>query len=97
MNTYKVTLILPREQRTLAVTDDSYIMSAAEVAGLDLPFTCRAGACSTCVGTIISGTVDQSEQRFLNKDQLANKHVLLCVAYPRSDCVIKTHEERELY
>ena len=99
MTSFKITFIneLSGLKEIIDIPDDKYILDAAFEQNIELPASCREGTCSTCVAKLEKGNVDQQDQSFLDDDQIEKGYILICKAYPLSDCIIRTHAEDQLY
>lgn len=82
---------------TLEVAEDKAIYQAALEAGVQLPIGCDYGGCITCAAKLRSGKVRQPGASALNSRQSKAGYILLCVARPKTDCVIEdgvdSHDE----
>ncbi|HAC62200.1 MAG TPA: ferredoxin [Cyanothece sp. UBA12306] len=97
-HTYTVEIIHQGTTHTIEVAEDQKILEVAQDAGLELPFSCNAGVCTTCAAQIVGeGTVDQSEGMGISPELQKQGYALLCVSYPRSNLKIETEKEEEVY
>ncbi|EAN31401.1 Ferredoxin-1 [Theileria parva strain Muguga] len=94
---YAVKLVLPEGEKVIESGEDEYILESAENQGVELPYSCRGGSCSTCAATLVSGEIDNSEQSYLDDEQVKKGYCLLCTSYAKSDCTIETHKEEKLH
>ena len=97
-STYKVT-VRDRAKgitHTLEVPDDRYILQNFEKQGVELPFSCRNGACTTCAVKVVKGEISQPEAVGLSPDLQRKGYALLCVSYARSDLEVETQDEDEV-
>ncbi len=74
---------------TINVGADEPIYNAALKVGIQLPIGCEYGGCITCAAKLISGKVRQPGATAINRRQSQAGYILLCVARPKTDCVIE--------
>ncbi|MCG6133176.1 MAG: 2Fe-2S iron-sulfur cluster-binding protein [Nostoc sp. LLA-1] len=85
------------KEYNLTVPEDRYILHTAEQQGVELPFSCRNGACTTCAVKVLSGEIYQPEAVGLSPALRRQGYALLCVSYARSDLEVETQDEDEVY
>jgi ferredoxin len=94
---YTVTLVDETNNVTtsLQIGSDESILDSALDQGVDLPASCYTGTCVTCACRLLEGEVEQHGVS-LKPEEIEAGFILTCKSYPRSDCVITTHQEEAL-
>jgi ring-1,2-phenylacetyl-CoA epoxidase subunit PaaE len=84
----EVTVILDGARRTFALdrTKES-ILEAGLKHGVELPYSCKGGVCSTCRCRVVAGEVDMDVNFALEDYEVARGFVLACQSYPATDKV----------
>lgn len=67
--------------------NDKSILDAAVDAGLDAPFSCKGGVCTTCMAKMTEGSVRMDANYALTDHELKKGFILCCQAHPTSDVV----------
>ena len=96
-NTYTVEIHHQGNTQTIEVPEDQKVLVAAREAGIDLPISCEAGVCTSCAGKLLEGEVEQSDGMGLSPELQGEGYALLCVSSPRSNLVVETEKEEEVY
>jgi ring-1,2-phenylacetyl-CoA epoxidase subunit PaaE len=61
------------------------LLDAALKEGMELPYACKAGVCSTCRAMLTEGQVDMDANYALEDYEIARGYILTCQSYPTSD------------
>lgn len=67
---------------------DRTILEAGRAAGIELPYSCEAGSCSTCRARLVEGRASMRNNLILDDAELAAGYLLACQALPESDYLI---------
>ena len=91
----QVTVLMDGRRRnfTMKMNDDT-VLDAAARAGLELPFSCRAGVCSTCRTKVISGEVEMEQNYALEDWELEQGYVLACQSRCKTPTLELDYDEK---
>ena len=91
----QVTVIMDGRRRSFEMpSDGTTVLEAAEQAGLELPYSCRAGVCSTCRTRVVRGAVTMMTNYALEPWEVEAGYVLCCQALPAAAELEITYDER---
>ncbi len=85
-------LIIDGKRREVPVADGEGILDAALRAGMDLPFACKGGMCSTCRAKLVEGSAEMDVNYSLEPWELKVGFILTCQAKPTSDRVVVDYD-----
>ncbi len=83
----KVIISLYGETHEVQIDDQTTILKAATKAGIDAPFSCEAGICSTCMAKVLEGSAVMDENNILSQDEVNDGYILTCQSHPTAPVV----------
>lgn len=69
------------------------VLDAGRRAGADLPYSCKAGVCSTCRAKVVEGEVEMDRCYGLEDYEVARGFVLTCQSYPMTDRLVVDYDQ----
>jgi ring-1,2-phenylacetyl-CoA epoxidase subunit PaaE len=91
----RVTVIQDGRASQLDMTaDGENVLDAGLNHGIDLPYSCKGGVCSTCKARLVEGQVDMDITHGLEEGEIAAGYILTCQAHPISDTVVVDFDQK---
>jgi ring-1,2-phenylacetyl-CoA epoxidase subunit PaaE len=91
----EVSVLMDGRRRSFTMKmDDDTVLDAAARAGIELPFSCRAGVCSTCRTKVVAGAVEMLQNYALEDWELEQGYVLACQARCKSPTLELDYDEK---
>jgi ring-1,2-phenylacetyl-CoA epoxidase subunit PaaE len=83
----KITILLDEEETTIEMRQDEIILDVALAKGLDAPYSCQGGICSSCLAKVIEGEAVMEKNTILDDDEVAEGLILTCQAHPKTESI----------
>lgn len=78
----EITVTLDDETQTFTMPQTSSILDAVLKHGLDAPFSCQGGICSTCIARMSGGKAEMRKNQILTDSEIEEGLILTCQAHP---------------
>ena len=91
----EVTVVMDGAQRVFHMPKDQNLVDAALAQGIELPYSCKGGVCSTCRCKVTQGEVDMDINYALEDYEVARGFVLGCQSYPVSDKLVIDYDAEQ--
>jgi ring-1,2-phenylacetyl-CoA epoxidase subunit PaaE len=89
----KITVMVDDEETTFEMSQKQTILEAALKQGLDAPYSCQGGICSSCLARVTSGTAEMTKNSILTDGEIAEGLVLTCQAHPTSESIYVDYDD----
>ncbi|MFN8273772.1 MAG: ferredoxin--NADP reductase [Flavobacteriaceae bacterium] len=89
----KITILVDDEETTFEMSQKQTVLEAALKHGVDAPYSCQGGICSSCLGRITSGSAVMKKNSILTDSEIAEGLILTCQAHPTSDTLYVDYDD----
>ncbi len=89
----KITILVDDEETTFEMSQKQTILEAALKQGVDAPYSCQGGICSSCLARITTGTAVMKKNSILTDSEIAEGLVLTCQAHPTSAEIVVDYDD----
>lgn len=83
----QVTVLVDDEENTITVKENETLLDAALKSGIDAPYSCQGGVCSSCMCMVTEGEVQLLKNSILTEDEIEEGLTLACQAVPKSAAI----------
>ena len=89
----KITIMVDDEETTFEMSQKQTVLDAALKQGIDAPYSCQGGICSSCLARVTSGTAEMSKNSILTDKEIASGLILTCQAHPTSESIYIDYDD----
>jgi ring-1,2-phenylacetyl-CoA epoxidase subunit PaaE len=89
----KITVMVDDDETTFEMSQKQTILEAALKQGLDAPYSCQGGICSSCLARVTSGTAEMTKNSILTDKEIADGLILTCQAHPTSETIYVDYDD----
>ncbi|PRZ26271.1 ferredoxin--NADP reductase [Flavobacterium granuli] len=83
----KITVMVDDDETTFEMSQKQTILEASLKQGIDAPYSCQGGICSSCLARVTSGTAEMTKNSILTDKEIASGLILTCQAHPTSETI----------